>query len=175
MPLARLDRAALNARIQKIEAKNLAKTPIADSLRAVASDLAGVEGRAVVVLVTDGEETCEGDPEQAIGELQAQGFELVLNIVGFAVDEHGLEKQFQGWAELGQGAYYSAADGEALSRGLMQAVRQPFVVSQHGQRVAAGFVGGEAVELKSGHYQLQVDGSHRDIEVVAEQETMVQL
>nr|WP_225444479.1 VWA domain-containing protein [Pseudomarimonas arenosa] len=172
-PLAALDRAQLSAAINAIQAKNLAKTPIADSLAAVAGDLAGVEGPAVVVLVTDGEETCDGDPEAAIRGLQAQGFDLVLNIVGFAVDEYALEQQFQAWAELGAGAYYSAKDGDALARGVLQSVRRPYLVSQAGKRVAAGFVGGEAVELKAGRYQLAIGGTTRDVEIIADQETSV--
>lgn len=171
--LAPLDRKQLSARIAGIEAKNLAKTPIADSLAAVAADLAGVEGSAVVVLVTDGEETCNGDPEAAIRQLQAQGFKMVLNIVGFAVDEHALEKQFQAWAELGGGAYYSAKDGQALARGVLQSVRQPFVLSQNGRRIAAGFAGGEAVPAKAGRYQLSLGGTVREVEVVADQETTI--
>lgn len=169
-PLAPLDRAAMRQQIAGIEAKNLAKTPIADSLRAVASDLEGVEGRAIVVLVTDGEETCGGDPAAEIARLKQQGFELVLNVVGFAVDEHALEREFARWAELGGGAYFSARDGAALAAGIGQAVRLPFVVYRGSERVAAGFVGGAAVELPVGRYEVDVAGRREAVEIRANEE-----
>lgn len=173
-PLAALDRQAMSARIAGIEAKNLAKTPIGDSLKAVAEDLAGVEGSAVVVLVTDGEETCQGNPEAAIRQLNAQGYKVTLNIVGFAVGDHALEKQFQQWAELGGGAYFSARNGDALARGVLQSVRRPFALLQGGKRVASGFAGGEPVEVKAGRYQLELDGTTREVEVLADQEVSIQ-
>lgn len=169
-PLAPLERAAMRQQIAGIEAKNLAKTPIADSLRAVAGDLEGVEGRAIVVLVTDGEETCGGDPAAEIEALKQQGFRLVLNVVGFAVDEHALEREFASWAELGGGAYFSARDGAALAAGIGQAVRLPFVVYRGSERVAAGFVGGAAVELPVGRYEVEVAGRREAVEVRAGEE-----
>lgn len=173
-PLGVLDRSAMRAQIAGIEARNLAKTPIADSLRAVASDLQGVEGRALVVLVTDGEETCGGDPAAEIARLQQQGFRLVLNVVGFAVDEHALEREFARWAELGGGAYFSARDGAALAAGIGQAVRLPFVVYRDGRRVAAGFVGGDAVPLPVGTFEVEVGGQRHAVEIRADAETRLQ-
>jgi hypothetical protein len=172
--LGALDRPAMRAQIAGIEARNLAKTPIADSLRAVASDLEGVEGRALVVLVTDGEETCGGDPVSEIARLQQQGFQLVLNVVGFAVDEHALEREFARWAELGGGAYFSARDGAGLAAGIGQAVRLPFVVFRDEQRVAAGFVEGDAVPLPVGVFEVEVAGQRHAVEIRADEETRLQ-
>ena len=164
-PLAALDRAEMRAQISGIEARNLAKTPIADSLRAVAADLDGVEGRAIVVLVTDGEETCGGDPAAEIAQLNQQGFKLVLNVVGFAVDEHALEREFARWAELGGGAYFSARDGDALAEGISQAVRLPFVVYRGSARLGAGFVGGEPLALPVGRYEVDIAGQRQAVEI----------
>jgi len=96
-----LDPAAATSTIERVNAMNLAKTPIADSLARIESDLKQAQGRKVVVLVTDGEETCDGDPEKVIQRLQDKGFEVSLNIVGFAIDDDELESQFQSWSELG--------------------------------------------------------------------------
>jgi Mg-chelatase subunit ChlD len=38
------------------------KTPLAAALERVAADLSEVDGPKIVVLVTDGEETCGGNP-----------------------------------------------------------------------------------------------------------------
>ncbi|MEZ5440359.1 MAG: VWA domain-containing protein [Lysobacterales bacterium] len=173
VPLAPLDAAAMGQRIAGIEAKNLAKTPIAASLAAVADDLAGVEGRAIVILVTDGEETCGGNPEAAVQQLRQQGFEVVLNIVGFAVDDYALEQDFRRWASLGGGAYFQAKDAAALSRSIAQAAQQPFSVLDGERPVAAGVLGGEAISLKPGRYTVRALGRSQIVEVQAGTEARV--
>jgi hypothetical protein len=155
LPLAPLDRAAAAAEIRSIEAKNLARTPIAASLRAVGQDLAAASGPRLVVLVTDGEETCDGDPAAAIEALRAGGVDVRVNIVGFAIDELMLEEDFERWARMGGGRYFDAADGEALRRAVRGSVREGFEVVRDGAVVATGTVGDEGVELAPGRYEVR--------------------
>ena len=160
MPLRPLLPAAAAQVIQSVEAKNLAKTPIADSLAQVESDLKGAKGRKMIVLVTDGEETCDGDPEAVIQKLQDKGFEISLNIVGFAIDDAQLEAQFEGWAELGGGRYFSAKSQEGLSESLEEALQVPFsVYDAAGTIVGQGVVSGEPLELEQGFYRVVVQTS----------------
>ena len=155
-----LDSAAASNAIQAINAMNLAKTPIADSLAKVESDLKSAKGRQVVVLVTDGEETCDGKPEEVIQELQDKGFDIALNIVGFAIDDEALEAQFETWAKLGGGRYFSAKNQEGLSRSLGEALRAPFSVYDiGGTLVAEGVVGGDSIDLEQGTYRVVVQTS----------------
>src|SRR5690606_8593260 len=156
-PLAPLDPAAMQRTIAGINAKNLARTPIADSLAAVASDLSKAKGRKIVVLLTDGEETCEGDPARAIADLQARGIDVRVNIVGFAIGDEALSTQFADWAEQGGGRYFAANDGEALDAAMRQALRVPYaVLDADGNVVAEGELDGEAVTLPQGIYRVQV-------------------
>ncbi len=104
-----------------------ALAPIADSLAAVPDDLGSVKA-AAVVLVTDGQETCDGDPAAVIESLADKGVEVTVNIVGFAIDDEALERQFAEWAELGDGRYFSAADEEGLKRALQDALQVPYTV-----------------------------------------------
>ncbi len=156
IPLAPLNRSTAVAKIGGIGAKNLAKTPIADSLLRVKQDLAGVEGAAIVVLVTDGEETCGGDPKAAIQELRRAGFDVRINIVGFAVDELALKEDFETWARLGGGSYFDAGDGAALARAIKASLRLPYRVEKDGAAVATGAVNGDRLELPPGKYQVEV-------------------
>ena len=173
-PLAPLDRAALAATVRGIEAKNLAKTPIGASLAAVADDLAGVEGRAVVVLVTDGEETCGGDPAAAIAKLRSAGFQVSLNIVGFAIDEFALEQQFREWARLGNGAYFAATDAAGLASGISQATQPAvYTVLRDGEAVASGVVGGQGVDLPPGTYTLRIGTRKQSAKVASGEETVI--
>ncbi len=161
MPLAPLDVGAVGARINAIEPKNLAKTPIGASLAKVKDDLAGHTGSALVVLVTDGEETCDGDPKGAIEALRASGFDVRVNIVGFAIDEVGLKETFQAWAHAGNGGYFDAQSGDELAAAVRAALRATFQVKSGEEIVATGTVGGAPVDLKPGSYSVVVPGSTR--------------
>jgi len=169
IPLGPLARQAAVSRIQSIEAKNLAKTPIADSLSKVPEDLAGVEGPVTVILVTDGEETCDGDPAMVIERLGQSGYDIRVNIVGFAIDELMLKETFRAWARLGNGAYFDAGDAAALSRAIRESIRLPFEVLREDAVVAAGVVNGDAVTLPAGAYRVRVLSKPvHDLEAVVE-------
>ena len=157
IPLAALDPEAAAAKIAGINAMNLARTPIADSLAAVESDLRGATS-GIIVLVTDGEETCEGDPGKAIEALREKGFNVSLNIVGFAIDDAELAAQFESWAELGGGRYLGASDADDLSDAIEQALRISYTVyDRGGNEVASGEVGGKPLELERGNYRVVVN------------------
>src|SRR5699024_8203961 len=70
--LGPLDREAALAAVRAIEPKLLSQTPLADSLAAVADALAAAGRSRTVILITDGEESCDGDPSQAVRELRAE-------------------------------------------------------------------------------------------------------
>ena len=168
VPLAPLDKAAFLERLDGIRAINLARTPIAASLAAVASDLAEAQGRRLVILLTDGEETCDGDPAEAIEALAEQGVDVRVNIVGFAIDDEALKDEFRSWAELGGGEYLDAGEAEALGGALEQSLRIPFeVIDEAGDVVASGFVGEDPVEVPAGRYSVRIraaeDRTVRDI------------
>ncbi|HEV2148889.1 MAG TPA: VWA domain-containing protein [Longimicrobiaceae bacterium] len=157
LPLQPLDRARAGGLLRRIQATNNAKTPIGASLLAVAEDLKGVTGQKVIVLVTDGEETCDGDPSAAIRSLKEQGMDVRVNIVGFGVDEAELKAEFQRWAELGGGRFFDAKNGEELGRALQEALRPKFqVLDAAGSVVASGTAGGRPVQLPPGRYTVRV-------------------
>ncbi|MGD8679109.1 MAG: peptidoglycan-binding protein [Lysobacterales bacterium] len=157
IPLAPLDPEAAARTLAGINAMNLARTPIADSLAAVAGDLEGTGGKGAIVLVTDGEETCDGDPAAVIESLQKKGLEVNLNIVGFAIGDADLEQTFENWAELGGGRYFSARNQEGLSEALNEALRVPFAVyDTGGNPVANGVLGGAPLELEQGIYRVEI-------------------
>lgn len=154
VPLAPLDREAAARAIEAVPAINLAKTAIADSLRAAGNDLANASAPRVIVLVTDGEETCEGDPEAAIAELRASGFDARVNIVGFAIDDAGLAETFAAWAEQGGGAYFDAGGAEALQEAVSSALTPRFDIVRTyldgRQQVVGAAALGETVTVPAG-------------------------
>ncbi|MBT8100718.1 MAG: VWA domain-containing protein, partial [Gammaproteobacteria bacterium] len=179
IPLAPLNSAAVIATINGIEPQELSKTPIAASLAKVAEDLGSVRGERVVVLVTDGEETCDGDPEAAIRQLTASGINVRVNIVGFAIDEYALRKTFESWAQLGNGTYLDAPNATDLASAIGQAVKAPFeVIDAGGEVVATGTSNGDAISLPVGEYRVRLragDGAEMVAEINVDKETLVSL
>ena len=110
IPFGPLNVAAFSAKVDSIQPKGY--TPIAYSLQQVANDF-GIEREAekVVILVSDGEETCGGDPVKAVQDLIAKGFKLKLHAVGFNVDAK-TQAQLQAIAAAGGGRYYDARNPE---------------------------------------------------------------
>ena len=180
LPLQPLNAADAAAAIGSVEAMNLAKTPIARSLELVKEDVQGREGQLIIILVTDGEETCGGDPKQAIESLRQAGVAVRVNIVGFGIDEFMLKETFREWARVGGGRYFDAQGADDLSQGITESLRLPFeLLDAQGEVVAAGVVGGEAIEAPPGTYVVKVLSSPArtvsDVVVTPGEETVVRL
>ncbi|HRQ11259.1 MAG TPA: VWA domain-containing protein, partial [Trueperaceae bacterium] len=156
LPLAPLDRAKAAAVVQAIEPKLLSQTPIADSLLAVKDDLAQAGGARTVILITDGEESCGGDPAAAVRELRASG------PVDFAIVSLGLEPEalavFQALAADVGATYVDVGSFEALADAVAEALNPAFEVfdSKSGELVARGRVGGDPISLEMGVYDVRV-------------------
>ena len=92
-------------------AKAQGYTPIAHSLGLAVADFpAGAKDR-VIVLVSDGKETCQGDPVLAARDLAAKG--ITVHTVGFVVDT-AARGQLQAIARTTGGTYFDAPVGPEL-------------------------------------------------------------
>ncbi len=69
----------------------------------------------IIYVVSDGVETCGGDPVKAAKELHQSDIEAVINIIGFDVDDEG-QKALKKVADAGGGSYKSVDTEEDLSR-----------------------------------------------------------
>jgi len=159
VPVAPLNPAAVGARIAALVARNGARTPIGASLDKAADDLESVAGEKLIVLVTDGEETCGGDPAAAIERLRKSGIGTRVSIVGFALDDEKLATTFRRWSDAGGGAFFDAKDAAGLDKSLTEALRPGFeVVNAQGQVLASGQVGGDAVPVPAGNHTVRIKG-----------------
>ena len=159
VPVSPLNPAAVGQRIAALTAKNGAKTPIGASLAKVGEDLKSVKGEKLVVLITDGEETCGGDPAAEIEKLRKAGVGTRVSIVGFALDDQKLAATFRRWSDLGGGAFFDAKDAAGLDKSLTAALRPVFeVVNNQGQVLASGVVGGDAVPVPAGNHTVRIKG-----------------
>jgi phage baseplate assembly protein gpV len=159
IPVAPLNVGPVQQRINALVAKNGAKTPIGASLEKAADDLKAVTGEKLIVLVTDGEETCGGDPAAAIASLRKAGVSTRVSIVGFALDDAQLAATFRRWSDAGGGAFFDAKDGAALDQSLIAALRPGFeIINAQGQVLASGITGGEPVTVPAGNHQVRIKG-----------------
>ncbi len=177
IPLSGLNPASATTTIRGVQAMNLARTPIAASLRLVRDDLASATGPILVVLLSDGEETCDDDPLAAIAELREAGIDVRVNVIGFAIDEHQLREQFESWARAGGGLYVEAQDRAELERAIAVTVEVPFEVVLGDEVIATGVVNGDEVSLAPGAYTVRVlagaTPSEYPVEVVGGEERIV--
>ena len=144
------------------------ETPLVYSVLQTISDLKAVGGGSVV-LITDGEESCHGDPVAAAAALRSSGLDVTLNIVGFTLAARPSQHPLSALASGTGGRFYSAQDGEALGRALLAAAVRRFpyrVLDAAGKAVATGETGGEAMELPPAQYKVVVSAG--DEEVVAD-------
>jgi hypothetical protein len=124
-PVSPLDRDALADAIDSFDASGY--TPIARSLAEGVDDLPP-EGPRTMVLVSDGQETCEDeygtDPCSVVQNLEDAGIDLVVHTVGFALDEASPNEAAQARTELGciaeagGGAFVEAGDASELTEAL---------------------------------------------------------
>ncbi|MBZ9992647.1 vWA domain-containing protein [Mesorhizobium sp. BH1-1-4] len=104
--------------------KFLGKTPLTAAVKQAAEALKYTEDKATVVLITDGLETCGGDPCALGKELKASGVDFTADVVGFGLTaDEG--KQISCLAENTGGKYIQASDEKALQAALVETVAAP--------------------------------------------------
>lgn len=100
--------------IRAVQALNpKGKTPLTASIRLAAAQFREVESAASVVVVSDGKETCEGDPCAAARAARESGVGLRVHAVGFDVTPEEAE-QLNCIAEEGGGRYFGAKNASEL-------------------------------------------------------------
>jgi len=138
----------------------LGQTPIAFALNEAANDFGTQQDDRVLVLVTDGIESCGGDPVQAARELREQG--ITVHLVGFglgnAKDEDAAS--LQAVADASGGRYVTAGSAEELKDALAQTVGTSFRVFKGNTVVAVGSLGSDKpLYLPGGDYRVELDTS----------------
>ena len=131
-----INRAQVAAKVKEIKARGY--TPITYSLTLAAQDLGKEEGERVVVLVSDGQETCEADPCVAAKALAAADAKLAIHTIGFGVSA-AARSQLQCIASVARGSYYDAGSAGDLATTLNRAAAAKAVQTKEtGVAVKAG-------------------------------------
>ncbi|MGH8878676.1 MAG: vWA domain-containing protein, partial [Stackebrandtia sp.] len=110
------------------------------------------DGSKTILLISDGEETCGGDPVKTAEKISSAGLDLRVHVIGFQVDEK-TRKQLTEIAKAGKGSYYDAQDGPALVSRLKRtsdSALRPYQTT--GTQVDGSDDGLNPPELKPGQY-----------------------
>lgn len=157
------NREQIVAAAQSVIAKGY--TPIAFSLQqAYNLDLMPIqEGSQSIILVSDGKESCGGDPCALVKELKARGVNTVIHTVGFAVDAQ-TRAQLECIAKETGGQYYDAKNASALQESFKQVQQQlqtmvgtksQWSYDFQGQEIASGSNCSGAPSIGAGKYVMR--------------------
>ncbi len=158
VPFAEANRGPIRAAIESL--RPLGQTPIAYALRQASRDFGGRQDDRAVVLVTDGIESCGGDPVQAARELRDQG--IVVHVIGFGLgsvaDEDAASLQSIAYASGGR--YVTAGSAEELKAALADTVATSYSVYKGSTEIASGSLGsGRTLYLPEGSYRVELHSS----------------
>ena len=92
-------------------------TPLASAIRTANEASKDFDGALTVYIVSDGAETCDGDPIKEAQEFAKGDENRKVNIIGFNVDKKG-EDQLKAVAEAGNGEYISAGNSDELNNSI---------------------------------------------------------
>lgn len=160
-------------------------TPISYSLEQAKNDFdLTKESKKTIILLSDGEETCGGDPAATIKKLIDEGFNVTLHVIGFNVDEK-TRSQLKAAALAGNGEYFDVKDVNELTQALSEATKKSYVIEKsktvYGKEIRGGDSFETAVPLETGveyrldHHQKSHEYDYFKVKAEAGQEIIVTL
>ena len=156
VPFGDSNRESIRHAVDRLQPRG--QTPIAFALNQAAADFGALDSDRAVVLVTDGIESCNGDPARAARELREQG--ITVHLIGFgmgsAADEDAAS--LQAIANASGGRYVTAGSAKELKEALALTVATPFTVYKGDIAIASGSLGSnERIFLPEGDYRVELD------------------
>src|SRR5690606_654121 len=124
VPPGNIDPAAVSKQINALLPKG--KTPLAESLRRAGSLIPKTAEDANILLITDGLETCGGDPCAVAKEMIAEGIKVRAHVVGFGLTKAEADS-LACIAQLTGGQIFNPNNGEELLDALKQSVTAALV------------------------------------------------
>jgi von Willebrand factor type A domain len=135
-PLGPINKGALKAKVAGYNATGM--TPIASSLEMAGKELTKSKGGPAIVLVTDGAESCHGDPAGVAAKLAAEfGVKFGLNVIGFGIEPKE-KAELAEIASKGHGKLLTVENATELA-GALQKVLAEKVAPAPKQRESKGY------------------------------------
>jgi hypothetical protein len=123
LPIRPGNQNAIVSSLKKINA--VGWTPICYSLeQAIQNDFAGVNGQKRIILVSDGMETCGGDPCQFAVDLMKKRTDINIDVIGFNIlSEPEAINQLKCVALATYGKLYTPNNSDELSKSLINSLK----------------------------------------------------
>ena len=121
LPIGKLDPETAIDRINAISPKG--KTPLSAAVDQAAKALEYATQRASIILISDGLETCEGNPCRLAEKLAMAGFNFTIHVIGFDLTESE-QAQLKCLAEKTGGLFLAANDAAGLRKSLFYTVEK---------------------------------------------------
>jgi Ca-activated chloride channel family protein len=124
VPLGTNNRRTIIEKVRNINPYGM--TPLEYALRQAAEDdFEGVKGTKTLILISDGADTCGGNPCLFISHLPMIGIKVKVDIVGLALHgDRAAQNQLKCVAETSGGKYYDADTAAKLIESVSQSVNQ---------------------------------------------------
>ncbi len=114
---------------EKVDALNpIGRTPISKALETTISQISDSDETATILLISDGLETCEGNPCDIVRIAKQKQISILTHVVGLGIEENDVS-QLECIAQAGGGFYYDAYSYEELVRALDQAVESSIAIN----------------------------------------------
>ncbi|MDJ0879426.1 MAG: VWA domain-containing protein, partial [Halieaceae bacterium] len=136
------------------------QTPLAYALSEAGNDFRDIDGDKAVVLVTDGIESCGGDPVAEASRLRDEG--VAIHVIGFGIGSADDEDSasLDAIAQAADGRFFMAGSAEELKDALAGSVGTPFKIYDGIRLVGSSVLGSdEPILLPEGQYLVELETS----------------
>jgi hypothetical protein len=138
VPIGQKNRGEIVAKADALRAFGL--TPLDYALRQSVRDFEGLEGTRRIILISDGQDTCGGDPCKVMQTLARIGFKMKVDIIGTGIKEVAAREQLDCIAKSSGGKYYDAKTAAELTKRVTQSALEAIAESAADKSVAGQIV-----------------------------------
>jgi hypothetical protein len=122
LPIAPLNKPVIKKKLEVLKPTGV--TPLTTSLDKAAQHLEKFKDKSTILLLTDGKETCGGDPVGLVSNISKQySIIVIVDVVGLNVTSSE-RKQLEAIAKAGRGNYYSTSTSHELFSAVTDVVEQ---------------------------------------------------
>ncbi len=123
VPIGQGNRRSIIEKVRQLRPFGL--TPLTYALMQAGKDLVQVQGEKTIILISDGAETCGGDPCAYIDRLRQMGIKIKIDIVGLGLKrDREAKEQLNCIAEKSGGKFYDANTAAELVDSINYSVKQ---------------------------------------------------
>jgi Ca-activated chloride channel family protein len=164
VPIATSNRRSILEKVRQI--KPYGMTPLAYAIeQAATQDFRGLEGRKVIILITDGADTCNGNPCEMIARLPLYGIKLKVDVVGLALGrEPEARRQLDCIAKRSGGNYYDAKSSaeliNSISTSVSKAIEGRVIIKPSSNPAPGGTGGGAPINIETPIDMVPIEGTH---------------